>query len=58
MIFHDENDANSILPEDAPSTGVHITHISRAEDLQILGLIPDNTDNTRVPENARVGEQN
>ena len=45
-VYQDANDANPILLDDAPSTGVHIPQIPGAEDLQIPGLIPDITYNT------------
>ena len=57
-VYHDTNDSNPILPDDSPSTGDHTTHIPKAEELQIPGLILDTTDNTGVPKNARVEEHN
>ena len=57
-VYHEKNDANPILPDDAPSTRLHTPHIPGSEDLQIPGLIPDTTYNTGVPKNARVEEHN
>ena len=53
-VYHDSNDANPILPDDAPYTGGNTPHIPRAKELQITGLIPNTTDNTGVPNNTVV----
>ena len=45
-VYHDTNDTNPILLDNAPSTGVHTPHILGAEDLQIPVLILDTTFNT------------
>ena len=48
-VYHDANDTNPILSDNAPSTGMHTPHIPGAEDLQIPGLILDTTSNTECP---------
>ena len=57
-VYHDANDAYNILLDDATSTGVHILHIPGAEEIQIPGLITENTDNTAVPNNVGLVNHN